>query len=207
MLVDRTVRELLDAFGSPAPTPGGGSAAALASAVGASLLLMVASLPKTRTNSEEDRAALASAAAGLHGMREHLAAAVDADAAAYDHVVTAYKLPKGSAEEHVARTAAIQYALHAATDVPLGVMRESERALQAATIVAAHGNRSAASDVGVAIALLRTGAAGAKLNVEINLDAITDEAYREDARAEAGELMQSVGETAARAEAGLRTGL
>ena len=56
-------RDLLTAFSSADPTPGGGSASALASAVGASLLMMVAGLPKTRAGSDEDRAALASAAA------------------------------------------------------------------------------------------------------------------------------------------------
>jgi len=61
MLVDRPVREVLAAFSSSEPAPGGGSASALASAIGASLLLMVAALPRTRSGSEDDRSALASA--------------------------------------------------------------------------------------------------------------------------------------------------
>jgi formiminotetrahydrofolate cyclodeaminase len=69
LLTDKSVRDLLTAFSSPEPTPGGGSAAALASAVGASLLAMVAALPKTRNGAEEDREALASAAAALSGVR------------------------------------------------------------------------------------------------------------------------------------------
>ena len=47
-LTHKTVKALLEDFRSPAPTPGGGSAAALAGAVGASLLAMVAGLPKPR---------------------------------------------------------------------------------------------------------------------------------------------------------------
>jgi formiminotetrahydrofolate cyclodeaminase len=204
MLVDRTFRELLQAFGSPDPTPGGGSASALASAVGASLLLMVASLPKTRSNSEEDRAALGSAATALRALGEELGAAVDADAAAYDQVVAAYKLPKGTPDEQLARKAAIQAAMRHATDVPLGVMRLSARALGQAEVVAAHGLRSAKSDAGVAIALLTAGTAGANLNVAANVTAITDPAYRDDAGGEAAALMKTVGEAAERAEAGLR---
>ena len=38
MLASKTVTELLEAFASPTPTPGGGSAAALSGAVAASLL-------------------------------------------------------------------------------------------------------------------------------------------------------------------------
>ncbi len=48
MLVDKPLREVLAAFASPDPTPGGGSASAVAAALGASLLRMVAGLPKRR---------------------------------------------------------------------------------------------------------------------------------------------------------------
>jgi formiminotetrahydrofolate cyclodeaminase len=127
MLVDQSVRDLLAAFSSRDPTPGGGSASALASAVGASLLMMVAGLPKTRTGFEDDRAALTAAAGVLADIRTRLTDAIDADTAAYDQVVAAYKLPKASADEQSTRTAAIQQALHAATDVPLSVVRLSAR--------------------------------------------------------------------------------
>ena len=48
--------DLLDAFASNEPVPGGGSAAALAGAVGVSLLVMGAGLPKTRTGAPEEAA-------------------------------------------------------------------------------------------------------------------------------------------------------
>lgn len=193
MLVDLTVRDLLASFSSSAPTPGGGSASALASAVGTSLLLMVAGLPKTRTNSDEDRTRLAAATAALAPLAEQLADAIDADAAAYDAVVAAYRLPKSSPDEQQARTTAIQRALRAATDVPLGVMRLSAKALEQAVIVAAHGHAAAASDIGVARSLLRAGGQGARLNVEINLDGVKDAAYAETIRSEVQSLASQVG--------------
>src|SRR6476646_9316844 len=153
-LIDRSVRDLLSAFSSSDPTPGGGSAAALASAVGASLLMMVAGLPKTRTNSPDDRTALERAASRLAILRTQLSDAVDADSAAYDDVVAAYRLPKGTAEEQAARKAAIQRALRSAIEVPLAVMRLSNQVMQHAAEIAAHGHRAASSDVGVAVALL-----------------------------------------------------
>ena len=55
---------------------------------------MVAALPKTRTGSEDDRSALASATAALIGIRQQLTDAIDADATAYVQVVSAYRLPK-----------------------------------------------------------------------------------------------------------------
>src|SRR5581483_10954382 len=140
MLVDKSFRELLDAFSASDPTPGGGSASALSSAVGASLLTMVAGLPKTRANSDENRIALQGASTMLAGLRQQLMEAIDADAAAYDRVVAAYKLPKASPEEQQTRKSAIQQALRSAIDVPLGVIRLSAEALAQAGVVAANGH-------------------------------------------------------------------
>lgn len=187
-LVDRTVRELLAAFASFDPTPGGGSASALASAIGASLLVMVARLPKTHTGSDDERTALTSAATALASLAERLTAAVDRDTAAYDRVVAAYRLPKATDGEKAARTGAIQEALRAATDVPLGVMRLSADALVQARIVAAQGHRAAASDVGVGCALLAAGLRGARLNVDINLGSVSDAAYADRVRSERDRL-------------------
>ena len=192
MLVDKTVRELLAAFSSSDPTPGGGSASALASAVGASLLMMVAALPKTRSGTNEDRAVLAEAAEALVRLRQQLADAIDADTIAYDQVVAAYRLPKDSEDEKRARKTAIQRALRSATDVPLGVMRLSAMALKHADLVGAHGHAGAASDVGVAVALLQAGLRGARLNVEINVGSIEDEAYKEAVAAEMASFDQLV---------------
>ena len=186
-LTDTSLRDALAAFSSADPTPGGGSASALASALGTSLLIMVSALPRTRTGSESDRSALASARHKLTDLRDELTAAIDADAAAYDQVVGAYTLPKASADEQHARKAAIGRALRAATDVPLGVMRLSAAALAEAAAVAAHGNTNAASDIGVAIALLGAGLEGARLNVEINLAALRDDEYAAAAREEAAQ--------------------
>ena len=201
MLRDLPLADLLAAFSSPDPTPGGGSAAALSSAVAASLLLMVAALPKTRNGSDEDRAALGAVRQELAAVRDRLAAAIDGDTAAYNGVVAAYKRPKASAEEQTARKEAIQQALRAATDVPLEVMRQSLRALEAAAVVARHGYKSAASDVGVAIAMLEAGATGAHLNVGINLESIGDAGYRTAIGDEGRDLIERAATAAQRATA------
>jgi len=203
-LADTPLRDLLAAFSSPDPTPGGGSASALASAVGASLLMMVAGLPKTRTGSEAERADLTAAAAALDAIRARLTGAIDADASAYDQVVAAYKLPKGTPDEQASRKAAIQQALRAATEVPLEVMRLSAAAIDHAKTIAANGHRAAASDVGVAAALLGAGLRGAALNIEINAGSVSDPAYVERVRAESARLSDASGRTAGEAEALLR---
>src|SRR5256885_8434738 len=115
MLTEKTVRDLLAAFSSSDPTPGGGSASALASAMGASLLIMVTGLPKTRNGSDEDRQALSAARTALEGLRQTLVNAIDAATKAYDEVVAAYKLPKATAREQAARKEARQRAPRAAS--------------------------------------------------------------------------------------------
>ena len=202
-LIDSSVRDVLAAFSSSDPTPGGGSAAALASAVGASLLMMVAGLPKTRSGSDEDRRALIAAMGVMTDLRQHLAAAIDADTAAYDQVVSAYRLAKGTDEEKSVRRAAIQRALREAIEVPLEVMRFSAAALETAQAVASHGHRGASSDVGVALALLRCGLRGARLNVAINLTSVQDAGYTGAIAAEVERLSTAAATSAERAEATL----
>lgn len=202
-LVEKSLRDLLAAFASSDPTPGGGSAAAAASAIGASLLMMVAGLPKTRTGSEAEKTTLTSAGIWLTRLQAQLTDAVDADTAAYDQVVAAYRQPKATPPEQASRKAAIQRALHAATDVPLNVMRLSAESLQHARAVAADAHRPAASDVGVAVALLMAGLQGARLNVETNISALSDAAYKDAVAAEVDRLMRVGGESAEAARSSL----
>jgi len=149
---------------------------------------MVASLEKTRHQSEDDRTALKVAIGALTSIQHQLTAAIDADSEAYDHVVSAYRQPKGTDVEKSARQAGIERALRTATDVPLGVMRLSVDALKHAQAVAAHGHRAASSDVGVALALLQAGVDGARLNVRVNIGGISDRAYVEAVTTESERL-------------------
>lgn len=168
-LLSLPTRDLLDAFAATTPTPGGGSAAALSGALGASLLLMVARMPRTRGGSDAERAALDAAAAALLPLRDRLAGLADEDTAAFDGVMAAFKLPKGTDAEKAARKAAIQAATRQATETPLSVMRAAAGALDLARPVVAHGNANAASDVRVGVSLLLSACEGAHENVIINL--------------------------------------
>ena len=187
-----TLAELLDAFASNAPVPGGGSASALAGAIGASLVIMVAGLPKTRLGTEEERAALDAAATRLKPLRDELAALVDRDSEAYTSVLNAYRLPKSTDVEKAARRNAIVTAMRAATDAPLATMRACERAMREATAVAESGAAAAASDVAVAIDLLKTAARGAALNVDTNLADVKDADYVSRVMRERRDLAQAI---------------
>jgi formiminotetrahydrofolate cyclodeaminase len=189
-LTSMTVSELLAAFRSSEPTPGGGSASALAGAVGASLLAMVAGLPKPKASGDEDLQRLADTGARCTALAVQLEALIDEDSAAYDLVVGAFRMPKGTDEEKAARTTGIQRALTAATEAPLKVMRACAEALGLVDVVGSLGNQSASSDVAVARALLSAGLSGARENVEINLGSLKDETYVARIREESTALMQ-----------------
>jgi formiminotetrahydrofolate cyclodeaminase len=191
--------DLLDAFASGDPVPGGGSASALAGALGASLLLMVAGMQKTRSGTPEETADLAEAAARLRPLRDRLTILVDKDSDAYAKVAAAFKLPRGSDEEKMSRKEAIQAASRQATDVPLETMRACRDALRHSVIVARNGNRNATSDIGVAVELLFAALKGAGLNVDINLAGLTDQPYVDRVRWERQDLELTGADEAGRA--------
>ena len=187
-LTDKSVKSLLEDFRSPAPTPGGGSAAALAGAVGASLLAMVAGLPKPRAGHEEQ---LRDAGRRSAGLATALEALVDRDSEAYELVVGAYRLPKSTEEEKGLRALRIQEALKAAIAAPLEVMRACHEGMTVATVLLELGNPNASSDVRVGMELLRAGLRGAQMNVEINLGGLRDQPYADAVRAEMSRLSGS----------------
>ena len=197
--------DLLDAFASNEPVPGGGSAAALAGALGASLLIMVAGLPKTRTGAPEEAADLAEASARLRPLRDALLELVDDDSRAYQAVVDATRLPKTTDAERDGRRAAVDRAMHGATRGPLETMRCCQQALRGAIIVATHGNRQAATDTGTAVELLAAALRGAGMNVDVNLKGISDATFVERVAAERAELTADADADAARARDVLRT--
>ena len=187
-LADLRFIDLLAAFRAPEPTPGGGSASALSGAVGASLLAMVAGLPKSRAQNRDDELRLAAARARCLSSSEQLAALMDRDSDAYESVVAAFRLPKDSDDDKRVRTERIQEALRFATETPLDVMRTCRDAIRAAADVGALGNANATSDVEVGLELLMAGVRGAKLNVAINVGSIKDRTYADAATKQAEQL-------------------
>lgn len=187
-----SVAQLLAALASPEPTPGGGTAAALAGAMGTALLVMVAGLARSKNNRDDEKAALATAKTALAPITARLSELADADTRAFDAVMAAYRLPKASDEDKAARTRAIQAALRGATEVPLETLRACVDAAAHGQVVATHGNSSAASDVGVALGLLKAAADGAAANVRINLAGLKDDGYTAATEADTARLLAAL---------------
>jgi len=198
--------DLLDAFASNEPVPGGGSASALAGAIGVSLLLMVAGLPKTRTGAPEEATDLAEAAARLRPRRERLVELVDEDSDAYRALLAVFRLPKDTEAERAVRRESVQAAMRPVTEAPLETMRECQQALAGAVIVARNGHAAAATDVAVAVELLAAAVRGSAMNVDANLESVADAGYQERIRTERQQLEADSTADAERARESLRHG-
>jgi len=187
-------RPFLDAVAAPAATPGGGSVSAFAAALAASLGQMVAGLSRKKKSQAAYADKLSEELEALRKTTEELTEAIDRDAASYDAVMAAFKLPQENTEEIRLREEAIQKATHGAAEVPLQVAERTvalfERLEQLEAIAAA----SMRSDLQVARLMASAGARGALANVEINLDSITDAGYVAMMREKMMALRERLGE-------------
>jgi glutamate formiminotransferase/formiminotetrahydrofolate cyclodeaminase len=108
-------------------------------------------------------------------LKDELLFLVDEDTAAFNKVMEAFALPKDSAEEKSARSAAIQSANKYAAEIPLRVMETAFKSYPLLAEMADKGNPASISDVGVGLLALRACIDGAALNVRINLAGLKDE--------------------------------
>ena len=179
MTKNNTISKFLDELASEQPTPGGGGAAAIMGAVGAALVSMVANLTIGKKNYEAFDADLKQANAQAEKLRTELTAAIDEDVVAFNAVMGAYGLPRGSDEEKAARASAIQAALREATDAPLRAVKACHEVIKLSAVVAEKGNLNVISDAGVAVLAANAGLRSAALNVFINAKSIKDREFAE----------------------------
>lgn len=182
--------QFIDALAAGEPTPGGGSAAALAGALGAALTAMVSRLTAGRQRFAAVEEQMQATLAEAETLRQRLIQLVADDAAAYEQVRTAYRLPKESAGQQADRRAAIQAALEAASRTPLETARACVAVLQLAAQVAQLGNPNAVTDAAVGALLAHAGLTGALLNVRANLGSIDDARFVTDCQSDAAHLRQ-----------------
>ena len=173
-LTSLRVEDFLTKLAGDQPAPGGGSAAALAGAMAAALACMVVHLTIGRERYAAYQQVMFVVRDRASMLLERLAVLVDEDARAYQEVIKAYSLPKVTDAEKYLRSAEIQRALRRAAEVPLEAAEACAELIELAATSAAHGNRNAASDAGVAALLAQAGMRGAVLNVRTNLNCLQD---------------------------------
>ena len=177
MLITLPVRQFLYELSQGSATPGGGSSAGLAGAQGAALLAMVCHLTIGRKKYADVEAEMQVALEKALRLRDRLMELIEEDAHAFDSVMDAYRLPKETPEQKAARSAAIQAGLKEATRTPLETLRNCVAVLELAPEVVSKGNPNVVSDGGAGVLNAHAGMMIAALNVQINLNAIKDEAF------------------------------
>jgi len=177
-LMSMTAARFVDEVSTESPAPGGGSVAALMGSLGAALAAMVANLTVGKRGYEAAWDELAVAAERGQALKDRLARAVDEDTEAFNRVMEAMRLPKGTTAQQAERARAIDAANKAAAEVPLQTARLCLEAIGLAAKAAELGNRNSASDAGVAALAARAGVEGAALNVRTNLGGLADADFK-----------------------------
>jgi glutamate formiminotransferase/formiminotetrahydrofolate cyclodeaminase len=196
-LLGRSLREFADEISLDSPTPGGGSAAALFASLSAALSSMVANLTVGKKGYEGVSEEMKDVALRAQDLKDGLLQAVDEDTRAFNKVMEAFRLPKGSEDQAKEKEAAVERASREATLVPLSVLEKCGPLLELARTVAQKGNRNSLSDAGVAAVAAEAAAAGAFYNVKINLPGIQDESFKKEISEKADELMKKVAQVGA----------
>jgi formiminotetrahydrofolate cyclodeaminase len=122
---------------------------------------------------------------------------ITADAEAFGAVARAYKLPRDTADQKAARSAAIAAALIPATSPQAQVIAACKRLLGLAEVLRPIANPSVIGDLAAAVASVRAAAMTGRINIEANLPGIRDAA----ARARYHEVAAGVDDLLARSDA------
>ena len=158
---------ILNSIASSEPTPGGGSVAALSLAHAHSLAAMVSRL----TLKSEKWSQGHSIANSIVDESESLIAAsitlAKSDAAAFDAVMDAYRLPKDQSDSTM-RAEAIREATIGAAIVPLQTVHASQELLERLLVLSKVCNANALTDLAASAELAHSAAKIAEMNIKIN---------------------------------------
>lgn len=189
-LINMNLTAFVNETASESPAPGGGSISAYMGSLGAALATMVANLSSHKKGWDEQWETFSNWAEKGQYYKDALLHLVDEDTAAFNGIMAAFGLPKGTDEEKKARTAAIQAATRFAIEIPFKVMQLSYESMSVIKAMAETGNPNSASDAGVAALCARSAVMGAFMNVRINAGGYEDKAFVTDIIKKGYELEQ-----------------
>lgn len=189
-LVDMSCTEFALETASESPAPGGGSISAYMGALAAALGTMVANLSSHKAGWDERWEEFSDYAERGQELVSRLLALVDEDTEAFNRIMAVFAMPKTTAEEKAARSAALQSATLYATEVPLKTMKAAYECFEIVKAMAETGNPHSVSDAGVGALAARSAVLGAELNVKINAAGLKDREIAERLISQAAEIAQ-----------------
>ncbi len=187
-LVSMSLIDFADETASESPAPGGGSVSAYMGALGISLATMVANLSSHKKGWDDRWKEFSGWADKGQVIKKNLIALVDEDTRAFNQIMNAFGLPKGTDQEKVSRSEAIQAATLNAIEVPLKTMKICLESMTIIKEMVKEGNPNSVTDAGVGALCARSAIIGAYLNVKVNGSGLKDKAYMEKTMKEAEAL-------------------
>ena len=187
-LVDMTCTEFALETASESPAPGGGSISAYMGALAAALGTMVANLSSHKACWDDRWEEFSDYAERGQELVSRLLALVDEDTEAFNRIMAVFAMPKTTAEEKAARSAALQSATLYATEVPLKTMKAAYECFEIVKAMAEIGNPNSVSDAGVGALAARSAVLGAELNVKINAAGLKDREAAEHLISQAADI-------------------
>jgi formiminotetrahydrofolate cyclodeaminase len=174
---DKSIDVFLEELASKSATPGGGSAAAVMGAQAAALVSMVCHLTIGKPKYALVEAEMQTLLQQAEVLRHELVGMIKSDVDVFNQVMAAYGLGKETEEQKTLRSAAIQEALKAATEVPLTCAKACAEVIALSKVAAENGSTAVISDAGVAVMAGYAGLKSAALNVYVNTGNLKDTAF------------------------------
>ena len=177
--MDQNINAFLRVLDATDNSTGGGTASSVAGAMAGGLAAMVARLSMGKKGLASP-AHYQTIAAEAEKLSQELFDGGREDAAAFDRVSTAYKMPRDTTDAKELRKRAIQSAMVQAAKVPLSNAERCRQVLELCRNLGNSFNTHAASDLECATYLASAGLKGCAANVKINLPYIKDKRICKD---------------------------
>ena len=176
-LIDMNLTEFAYETASESPAPGGGSISAYVGALGISLGIMVANLSSHKAGWDSRWEEFSDWAEKGQAYNDKLLKLVDEDTNAFNKIMDAIRMPKGSDDEKAIRKQAIDDATKYAIETPFEAMKTAYASMDVMKAMVEIGNPNSVTDAGVGALCARTAVMGAFMNVKINCAGFDDKTY------------------------------
>lgn len=197
-LCETSLNEFVDLLASKKSVPGGGGAAALTGALGIALNSMVVNFSIGKKKFIDVKDKHEEILDKAHKLQNRLMELIDEDADNFYPLSQAYGLPADTEEEKANKEEVLQKALKVACEGPVDMVRCIYESILLHDELVDISSKIIISDVGVGVQCLKAALYSAELNVIININSITDEAYVKEVSESTAKMVKEGSEIADR---------
>ena len=188
-MLDKSCKDFIEVLAGKAAIPGGGGAAALGGAIGMALANMVGSLTVGKKKYAEVEDEVKQLLEKGYKIIADLERLVDKDAEVFEPLSIAYGLPKDTPELAKKRDETLESCCKIACSVPMDIMRATYEGIKLTARMAQIGAMLAISDAACGVVFLKAGLIAGSMNVIININSISDQAFNNATKEEMDRLL------------------